>query len=177
MGDSLITVISIVLAAVLIFVFPMMAMAERNDDIAQTTVQTAVQEFVNKVSSTGKITQVDYDTMVQKIYATGNTFDTEMEVQVLDANPGRMKDNPNTQKDMPGENNTYSIFQSQIMDEMKSSSSKEVKLKEGDNIIVSVINSNITFSQMFKGVFYGLSGNNSYKIVAHASDVVKCDGI
>ena len=72
MGDSLITVISIVLAAVLIFVFPMMAMAERNDDIAQTTVQTAAQEFVNKVSSTGKITQVDYDTMIQKIYATGN---------------------------------------------------------------------------------------------------------
>ena len=35
MGDSLITVISIVLAAVLVFVFPMMAMAERNDDVAE----------------------------------------------------------------------------------------------------------------------------------------------
>jgi len=175
MGDSLITVISIVLAAVLIFVFPMMAMAERNDDVAVTTVQSAVQEFVNKVSSTGKITQVDYDTMTQKIYATGNTFDTEMEVQVLDANPGRTKNMPNTQQNKIGENLYYSEYKSQILSKMNNTT--DYKLKEGDRITVKVINNNETISQMFKNFFYSLSGNNTYKISAQASDVVKCDGI
>lgn len=175
MGDSLITVISIVLAAVLVFVFPMMAMAERNDDVAVTTVQTAVQEFVDKVSTTGKITQVDYNTMNQKIYATGNTFDTDMEVQIMDENPGK-KNTANVQTNKVGENLYYSKYKSQIMDEIKSSPSKDVKLKEGDRIAVSVVNTNQTISQMFKNFFYSLSGNNTYKISTQASAVVMCDG-
>ena len=35
MGDTLITIIAIVLAAVLMFVFPLMSIAERSDDIAK----------------------------------------------------------------------------------------------------------------------------------------------
>jgi len=47
MGDSLITVVAILLAAILMFIFPMMAMSERNDDVSELAVQTAVAEFVN----------------------------------------------------------------------------------------------------------------------------------
>ena len=35
MGDTLITVIAIVLAAVLMFVFPLMTMSDRTDDVSQ----------------------------------------------------------------------------------------------------------------------------------------------
>ena len=91
MGDSLITVVAILLAAILMFIFPMMAMSERNDDVSELAVQTAVAEFVNNARNTGKITQANYDKLIADLYATGNTFDLAMEIQVLDSNPARKK--------------------------------------------------------------------------------------
>ena len=41
MGDSLITIIAIFLAAILMFVFPLMSLSERTDDISQLAVATA----------------------------------------------------------------------------------------------------------------------------------------
>ena len=56
MGDSLITIIAIFLAAVLMFIFPLMSISERADDVSQLSVQTATTEFVDKVRTTGKLT-------------------------------------------------------------------------------------------------------------------------
>ena len=88
MGDTLITVIAIVLAAVLMFVFPLMTMSDRTDDVSQLAVETATTEFVDDVRTTGKLTMDKYSRFVEEISATGNSYDVEMEVQVLDENPG-----------------------------------------------------------------------------------------
>ncbi len=49
MSETLITVIAIFLAATLMFVFPMMALSERTDDVASLSVQSATSEFVDNV--------------------------------------------------------------------------------------------------------------------------------
>ena len=49
MGDSFVTIIAIFLAAILMFVFPLMSISERTDDVSQLSVQTATTEFVDKV--------------------------------------------------------------------------------------------------------------------------------
>ena len=67
MGDSLITVVAIFLAAILMFVFPLMSLAERNDDISSLAVQTATTEFVDRVRTTGKMTLEDYDSYLSTI--------------------------------------------------------------------------------------------------------------
>ena len=61
MSDTLITIIAIFLAAVLMFIFPLMATANQNDEIAQIAVQSIVSDFTNKVAQQGKITVSDYD--------------------------------------------------------------------------------------------------------------------
>ena len=70
MGDSLITIVAIFLAAVLMFIFPLMAMSERTDDVAQLAVQTATTDFVDSVRSTGKLTLDDYEKYMQTIYSS-----------------------------------------------------------------------------------------------------------
>ena len=65
MGDSLITIIAIFLAAILMFVFPLMSMSERTDDVSQLAVQTATTEFVDTIRTTGKITLDNYDKYIQ----------------------------------------------------------------------------------------------------------------
>ena len=75
MGDSLGTVIVIAIAAILMFVFPVMTMADRTDDVSQLTVQTETTEFVDEIRTTGKITPEKYDQFVQSITSTGNLYD------------------------------------------------------------------------------------------------------
>ena len=89
MGDSLMVMIAIFVAAILMFIFPLLSLSERNDDISQTVVQTAASEFVDKVSVAGKIKASDYEAFASEINATGNTYDIEIEVQHLDENPGK----------------------------------------------------------------------------------------
>ena len=72
MGDSLITIVAIGLAAVLMFVFPLMSLSERTDDISSLVVQSTTDEFVANIRTTGKITLDDYEKFLQTISSTGN---------------------------------------------------------------------------------------------------------
>ena len=89
MSDTLITVVAIALAAVLMFVFPLMTMSDRTDDVSQLSVETATTEFVDDVRTTGKLSLDKYSKFVENIQATGNSYDVEMEVKTLDENPGK----------------------------------------------------------------------------------------
>ena len=177
MSDSLITIVAIFLAAILMFVFPLMSIAERSDDIAELTAQTAVSEFVDTTRSAGKITINDYSTMVSALEATGNTFDIEMEVKVLDENVG--KKSAWTNGTVIGENIYYSVYTSQIMNYLADTSGSDAGtylMKEGDIISVSVRNSNQTLAQTIRGIFYSIAGNGNYQIAAQASGLVSATG-
>ncbi len=180
MGDSLTMVVVIILAGILIFVFPMSAMAERGDDISQLTAQTAVTEFVNTTRNTGRITNADYDKLVASLNSTGNTYDITIEILVIDENPAKKGQiisaiqQGGSSTDKHGENLYYSIYTTQIMDELDQNGVKY--MKQGDVITVSAANSNNTISQMFKGFLYGLTGNNVYSILATDSGQVTVTG-
>ena len=174
MGDTLITVVAIFLAAILMFVFPLMTISERNDDISQMGAQTATVEFVDDVRQTGRITQANYNQYVQTLAATGNSYDVEIEVKVLDENPG--KKTAQTSSDKIGENIYYSEYTSQILDKINTSTTKTMKLKSGDIISVNVKNTNTTIGQMLKNFFYSISGNDTYQIEASHSGVVMANG-
>ena len=57
MSDTLMAIIGIFLAVLLMFIFPLMEIGGKSDEIAQTVVQVAVSNFVNKVATQGKITR------------------------------------------------------------------------------------------------------------------------
>ena len=111
MSDTLITIVAILLAAVLMFIFPLLSISERSDDISQLSVQTATSEFVDNSRSVGKITMEEYTKLLNTINATGNAYDVELEVKILDENVG--KKSAWTQGTVIGENIYYSIYTSQ----------------------------------------------------------------
>ena len=168
MGDSLITIVAIFLAAILMFVFPLAAISEMNDNEALAIVQSYTTEFVNKIRTKGKITRQDYDEYIQKLYATGNTYDVQFEVQISDANPGKKTENQQI-----GDMVYYSVYTSQVEDKLATGN---YLLKEGDFVSVSVKNTNTTISQMIKNVLYSVTGDQSYVISAQASGAVVTTG-
>ena len=172
MGDSLITIIAIFLAAILMFVFPLMSMSERTDDVSQLAVQTATTEYVDTIRKTGKMTLDNYDKYMETITATGNSFEVDMQVQVLDENPGVKT----TQAEMTkiGENLYYNLYTSQIEEKLQSNG--KITLKEGDLVSVTVRNTNQTISQLLKNFFYQLAGNDTYQIAAQHGGMVTVNG-
>ena len=176
MGDTLITVIAIALAAVLMFVFPLMTMSDRTDDVSQLAVETATTEFVDDVRTTGKLTMDKYSQFVENISSTGNSYDVEMELQVLDENPG--KKTTQAEPNKIGENVYYTMYTSQILDTINPSSgvTKTLALKEGDIFSTSVRNTNSTMSQQLKNFFYSVTGNDTYTIAAEHAGIVTANG-
>lgn len=172
MGDSFITIIAIFLAAILMFVFPLMSMSERTDDVSQLSVQTATTEFVDYVRTTGKLTTDNYDKYLQTLTSTGNSYEVDIQLQILDENPGVKTTQADTTK--IGENLYYNLYTSQV--EEKLDNNGKITLKEGDRISVSVKNTNQTISQILKNFFYSLSGNDTYQIFAQHAGIVTVNG-
>lgn len=173
MSDTLITIIAIFLAAVLMFVFPLMAVSSNQEDVTQLAVTEATQEFVNNAATKGKITQEDYDAYVQTLGATGNTYDIKIEVQHLDENPGKKV--TITSGNMIGENVRYSTFTEEILKGVEENNGKYV-LSKGDNVIVTVNNTNTTLAQLLRNFMYKVTGSDTYQIGASATALVISNG-
>ena len=175
MGDSLTTIIAIFLAAILMIVFPLMALSERTDDISELSVKTATSEFVDNVRTTGKLTLEDYDKFIQTITSTGNSFNVTMEAQILDENPGVKTTQAETTK--IGENVYYILYTTQIEEKLMNSTSKNtLTLKEGDRFSVTVENTNTTIAQTLRNFLYKIAGNNTYQIAAQYAGIVTVNG-
>ena len=172
MEDILISIIGISIAAILMFIFPLMTMSDRTDDISQLTVEIATNEFVDDIRQSGKITPDRYAQFVQNIGSTGNTYNIQLEVKILDKNPSR-KVVESTQS--TSENVYYSVYNSQI-EEIILNQDKDYYLKEGDIVTISVNNNNQTISQQLKNFFYKVVGEDTYSIASSHGGMVTATG-
>lgn len=163
MSDSAITIIAIFLAAILMFVFPLMTMADKTDDVAQLSIQTATTEFTNKIRTTGRITQEDYDNFVLTLAATGNAYQTEITVQKLDQNPAKKTSGDTT---TIGSNVYYTMYTTQVLNSLP------LSLNEGDIVSLSVQNTNTTVAGQLRNFMYKVTGKSSANIVAQDSGIV-----
>lgn len=169
MSDSLITVVVIVVVAGLIFVVPLMTMADRFDETSQSQVEALVADFVDEIRSTGKITLEKYNKFLENLTAIGYQFDVEMEVKNMGENPG--KKTSQTAKDKIGENVYYSEYTSQIVDELERQGIK--KLDTGSMVLVTVRNTDLTFAQQMKQFMYKIVGNDTATVVASKAGMIQ----
>lgn len=171
MSDSLITVVAIVVVAGLIFVVPLMTMADRFDTTSQAQVESLVSDFVDEIRSTGKITLEKYNKFLENLTATGYTFDVEMEVRNMGENPG--KKTSQTAKDKIGENVYWSEYTSQIEEQLNNSPEKMKKLDTGTMVLVTVKNTDLTLGQQMKQFMYKIVGNDTATVVASKAGMVQ----
>jgi len=179
MGDSLMTVVAISLAAVLMFVFPLMSISERSDDISQLSVQNITVEYVDDIRTTGKLSLENYTKFVETLSSTGNAYEVEIELKVLDENPG--KKSAQTDVEKIGENIYYTMYTTQIMEQINPNANlypngRTLLLKEGDIVSVNVKNTNTTIAQSLRNAFYKVTGNDTYQISASHGGIVTVNG-
>lgn len=175
MNDTLVTIIAIFSAAVLMFVFPLMTLADRNDDITEVAIQTATDELVSEIVKTGKLTEESYENFVSKI-STSEVYDIQLEFQILDENPAKKAlQSAGTTK--IGENVYYSEYTTKILNELsREDGPKAYYLKKGDIVTVKVKNDSETLAQVLRNIWYKVSGNDTYVIYGSSSAMVTVNG-
>ena len=171
MGDTAMTVVAILVAVIIMGVFPLMAMANQTDKTATLAVQTATTDFLNTARTTGKLTMDNYDKFMSTLAATGNSYDVEMSVQILDENPAKKDTAGGT---TIGDNVYYTKYTTQVIEEL--SNNGLMSLKEGDIISISVENTNSTIAHQLRNFIYKVTGNSSSTITAEASGMVTTTG-
>lgn len=172
MEDSVITIIAIFLAAILMFVFPLMSVSDRLDDITQLTVQAETTQFVDSVRQKGIITSDEYYKFIKAVTLGGKiSLDIDIELKILDENPN-IKITQSEQTKI-GENLYYNLYTSQI--ESKLGTDTRILLKEGDIVSVNVKNRNKTMSQLLRSMFYHIT-DQTYQIAASHAGIVTVDG-
>lgn len=177
MEDTTISIIGIIISAIIMFLVPLMLIADRSDDVSQLVVKTATAEFVDEIIKTGKITNDKYTKFIAEITSSRNLYEIDMEVKILDENTAKIFTDNNTKI---GNNTYYSIFTSQVEDMLNKSSTEsmdgKIILKQGDVISVTVKNSSKTLSQSLKSFYYGSKGTDIQIITATASGTVAISG-
>lgn len=172
MDDILTSIFAIILSVILMFIFPLLTMSDRTDDISQLTVDIATTEFVDEVRTSGVITLDEYEKFLDNIGSTGNDYRVELEVKIKDENPGRKMTKSSSEN--IGENVYYSMYTSEIENIIKNKG--EYILKEGDVFSASVNNTNQTISQQLKNFFYTVAGKDTYIIAASHAGLVTATG-
>lgn len=180
MEETTVSIIGMLIAAIIMFIVPLILIADRSDDISQLVIQTVTAEFVDEVIRTGKITDDSYQDFLGSLNATGNTYEVDMEVKILDENTSKIV--TDRDKNEIGNNTYYSLYTSQIesiiFDGTRvNANNREGKfiLKSGDAISVTVKNNSQTLSQSLKNFYYRMGGNNQI-IAATASGTVVVNG-
>lgn len=176
MQNTASTIIATFVAAVLLFIAPLVTLTSRNDNVTQENVKLIVDEFVTEVKNTGVLSKTSYQNFQNKLAATGNTYDIDIEVHHLDENPGKKTAQANYTK--IGENVYYVDYTTQVLNKIgiANTTGSTMTLKEGDMIYVSVKNDNSTAAQTLKSSLFNYSNANEYVISASSSGMVTVNG-
>jgi len=161
MEDSLSIIFAVIIALLLMFLFPMIDTWEMQDNLSYVVVYSAVTDFVDTVRNTGYISQESYDNFEAKLYSTGNTYSITMEHRELN-------------DDLRVYLNTYT---NEILDtihtvvEDDSTKTKIYRLDKYDYFYVTVKNTNRTQATVLSD-FLSTSTGDNFKIGVSYGGVV-----
>ena len=149
--NSITKVFAILIAVLLLYIFPISAAFDHQDDVSELVVLRAVTAFVDAVRDKGYISPEMYNDFVQALNATGNTYDIQMEHGQKRYDP--VYDDPLRPETFRGEYAVHyeMFYNAQILPVLfpdnaagKDDPSRRYRLAVGDTFYVLVKNTNRT---------------------------------
>ena len=153
------TIVVIFTGTIILFIFPLMTMADQTDKATQLQAQTIVTNFVDEVKKTGVITQEDYDNLIYELSALGEVYDVAITVQKVDGNSSKKQDATYV---TIGDNRYIVMYNTQVTE------SFPLYLSEGDIITVTGDQISLSIGDQFRNAVYRVTGSdqNARKIEA-----------
>lgn len=168
MGDSWMTAIAIGTAAIIMGIFPLMAMAKQKDETANLAAQTALTQTVNESRATGVLEYEDYENLISTLTALGNSYDVAIEVNLTDGNLEKKEGDSSSDKIY------YTKYTTQVQEELINNG--KIIFNEGDTISMRAYRTNITIFEQLSNYLNRKSGNSTGEKVAEASGMITRTG-
>ena len=166
-GNIGIAVFLVFISITVFAMFPLMAVANRTDDMTQSTVETILNDFVYTTINKGKLTMDDYTKLQMNLDSLNSHFDINMEIKQADTNPKKKTIQASHSKE--GENVSISLFTAQILERLNTSG---IVLNSGDKLIVKA-STPYSNSKLFVKAFYKFTGNEPLNIISAEASGIK----
>jgi len=141
-------IVAILVACVLLFLYPIYSMASKTDSVVQTYVGDQTATLVDSIRSTGKLTYDMYTSYLKRLTSTDNLYDISITHQHAVYYPVYDDDNNATGDVMLKYTNTY---EDDILDELYFGSGV-YQFSEGDYVSVKLTNTNRTMADIMEGI-------------------------
>ena len=181
-GNSTVSVIiAIAVGLIVICLVPLVTLEERVDNVTQQDVQKIVESTVTECSNTGVLTRTQYQSLENKLAATGKTYDIDVETKILDENPGKKLAQANYTK--IGENLYVGYYTTQVLSqigiktgsESVDTSKDNIKFKTGDIKSISVKSSDSAAKDLKSNLFSFVNSDENV-VTASSSAMVTVYG-
>lgn len=154
MKDTLGILIAAIFAILLIVILPLVSILDNQDNMAYNTVLTQVTNYIDSVRTSGYIEKDEYNAFLEKLARTGNLYDIDIEVH-----------KPILIPKTEGTETVYeedTIIYNMIDIEKSISMYGYYKLDVGDQIYISIANTNIPSSSV---IYRFVAGISKYEVV------------
>lgn len=167
MMNSFLKVFAVIVAVLLLYVYPISEAFRQQDDVSELVVMRATASFVDAVRDKGFVSPTMYTDFMNTLAATGNTFDVQMEHGSKKYVP--VYDDPTKSDTFRGSYEVqYDVFyNAQILPVLfpdsaagKDDSSRRYKLQVGDTFAVTVKNTNRTTGTILSDFLNGAISPN-----------------
>lgn len=153
MGDILSKIVGAVLGCIVLFIAPVMLIAQKQDSIAQNYINNAVVEFVDNAKTSGKITPEAYEELCYDIDMAHMLCEIKITHSSAYTVPTDVYDS------VTGYYETATYRYDYIKDDIlavmfpNTGANQDYKMKNGDYIKVEVVNSTPTFGTRMVRMF------------------------
>ncbi len=159
MTESFSKVIAMIIAVVLLYIFPIENMLIRQDDTARIVVFNETAKFVDSVRNLGYITPLMYLQFMNVLSATGNHYEIYMEHRHGSIDPVYIDPDDTTSFQRTYNVNAEAVYSEDIFNKLfpdPSTPSDDTKyyFTKGDYFSVSVVNKNKTAASKVQEMLY-----------------------
>ncbi|AJS58336.1 hypothetical protein [Paenibacillus sp. IHBB 10380] len=163
MTQSVSKFVSVILALLLLYIYPTAEGAKRQDDLSQIVVYNVVTQFVDAVRVKGYVTPTMYNDFLQSLHVTGNEYEVQMEHRHKKYHP-EYSDAANATTFQDKYSVVYDgYYEETILARLfpesslpKDSESRIYKMVVGDFFKVTVKNINVTPGTIMSDLLYGV---------------------
>lgn len=145
-----------------LFIIPLIALSAKNDDIAQSQLQSQITQFTDNARKKRIITQEDYDALVEEIN-NPNVYEVEITVNKLDENPAKKVSGSTV---TIGDNIYYVMYTTQVLENLP------LTLNQGDILTVGAKIKNQTLYDNLASAIFRTKKKNASGMYAQSSGLV-----
>lgn len=168
MGEHFTGIITIGIGIVIVVTIVLLSQAGVLDNATREMIQSELTEWGNTVVKEKEITLTGVNQLKEKIAAAGITSDVNMTLEVKDVNIGKKASQ--VVKDKIGENASYEVHQTQIMDVLEKDG--RYSIPSGSTFTVDIVRTSESSSQVLSNGFFRTNGKDSGSTEASFTSLV-----